>query len=37
MERVLVNGTAVIVDGEPTGAVPGTLIKAGRDTYTVEV
>ena len=37
VERVLVNGTAVIVDGEPTGAVPGTLIKAGRDTYTVDV
>ncbi len=37
VERVLVNGTAVIVDGEATGAVPGTLIKAGRDTYTVEV
>jgi N-acyl-D-aspartate/D-glutamate deacylase len=37
VERVLVNGTAVIVDGQPTGAVPGTLLKSGRDTYTVEV
>jgi hypothetical protein len=37
VERVLVNGTTVIVDGEATGAVPGTLLKAGRDTYTVEV
>jgi len=37
VERVLVNGIAVIVNGQPTGAVPGTLLKSGRDTYTVEV
>ena len=35
IERVLVNGTAVIVDGEPTGARPGSVLKSGRDTYTV--
>ncbi|MFM9082327.1 MAG: amidohydrolase family protein, partial [Actinomycetota bacterium] len=35
IERVLVNGTTVIIDGEPTGATPGTVLKSGRDTYTV--
>lgn len=35
IERVLVNGTAVIVDGQPTGATPGSVLKSGRDTYTV--
>jgi len=24
-----------IVDGKPTGAVPGTVLRSGRDTYSV--
>ena len=30
--RVLVNGTPTIVDGVPTGWVPGTVLRSGRDT-----
>lgn len=33
--RVLVNGTTIVVDGTPTGATPGTVIRSGRDTDTV--
>jgi N-acyl-D-aspartate/D-glutamate deacylase len=33
--RVLVNGTETIVDGQPTGARAGRLLRSGRDTYTV--
>jgi hypothetical protein len=32
---VLVNGTAIIEDGKPTGATPGTVLRSGRDTETV--
>jgi len=35
VKRVLVNGTAIVVDGTATGATPGTILKSGRDTVTV--
>src|SRR4051794_21347808 len=35
VERVLVNGVAIIEKGEPTGANPGTVLRSGRDTATV--
>ena len=37
VKRVLVSGTAIVVDGAPTGATPGTVLRSGRDTATVTV
>ena len=35
--HVFVNGTAIVRDGAATDARPGTVLRSGRDTYTVPV
>ncbi len=37
VERVFVNGRAIVRDGRATGDLPGTLLRSGRDTATVPV
>jgi hypothetical protein len=32
-----VNGTTIVHDGEQTGALPGKVMRSGRDTYTVPI
>jgi N-acyl-D-aspartate/D-glutamate deacylase len=35
--HVFVNGTRIVAGGAPTGARPGTILRSGRDTYTVKI
>ena len=37
VRRVIVNGTTIVVDGIATDARPGTVLRSGRDTYTVPI
>ncbi|MEM7413668.1 MAG: amidohydrolase family protein [Myxococcota bacterium] len=37
VEHVFVNGVQIVAGGEATGALPGTILRSGRDTETVEV
>ena len=37
VQRVIVNGRPIVVDGALTGALPGTVLRSGRDTYTVTI
>ena len=35
VEHVFVNGTETVRSGAATGAIPGKVLRSGRDTYTV--
>jgi len=35
--HVIVNGTPIVTDGVATNARPGTVLRSGRDTYTVPI
>jgi len=37
VSRVIVNGTTVVADGRAIDAWPGTVLRSGRDTYTVPI
>jgi N-acyl-D-aspartate/D-glutamate deacylase len=37
VQRVLVNGVTTVVDGKPTGARSGRVLRSGRDTRTVPI
>jgi N-acyl-D-aspartate/D-glutamate deacylase len=37
VHRVIVNGTTIVADGVGTDARPGTVLRSGRDTYTVPI
>jgi N-acyl-D-aspartate/D-glutamate deacylase len=37
VQRVIVNGTTIVKDGNDTGARPGTVLRSGRDTKTVPI
>src|SRR5579862_6678348 len=37
VHRVIVNGQTIVVDGVATDARPGTVLRSGRNTYTVKI